>query len=112
MASIGHPVVGDTLYGGAGQLTDQAASQAATSKAARRKAEPERLRLGRNFLHAARLEFPHPATRKLLEMEAPLPEELEIFLGRLQAEPTEPEGKKGRAGLLSTSETGVNPRRN
>jgi 23S rRNA pseudouridine1911/1915/1917 synthase len=112
MASIGHPVVGDTLYGGAGQLTDQVASQAAPSKAARRKAEPERLRLGRNFLHAARLEFPHPATRKLLEMEAPLPEELEIFLGRLQAEPTEPEGKKGRAGLLSTSETGVNPRRN
>ena len=36
MASIGHPVVGDTLYGGAGQLTDQVASQAATSKAARR----------------------------------------------------------------------------
>jgi 23S rRNA pseudouridine1911/1915/1917 synthase len=60
MASIGHPVVGDTLYGGAGQLTDQVASQAATSKAARRKAEPERLRLGRNFLHAARLEFAHP----------------------------------------------------
>src|ERR1035441_2391197 len=26
MASIGHPVVGDTLYGGAGQLTDQVAA--------------------------------------------------------------------------------------
>ena len=100
MASIGHPVVGDTLYGGAGQLTDQIASQAATSKAARRKAEPERLRLGRNFLHAARLEFAHPATGKLLELEAPLPEELETFLGRLEAEPTEPKGKAGRAGLL------------
>ena len=60
MASIGHPVVGDTLYGGPGQLTDQVASQAAISKAARRKPEPERLRLGRNFLHAARLEFTHP----------------------------------------------------
>jgi 23S rRNA-/tRNA-specific pseudouridylate synthase len=55
MASIGHPVVGDTLYGGAGQLTDQVASQAAQSKAARRKAEPERLKLGRNFLHARAL---------------------------------------------------------
>jgi 23S rRNA pseudouridine1911/1915/1917 synthase len=88
MASIGHPVVGDTLYGGAGQLTDQAASQAATSKAARRKAEPERLRLGRNFLHAARLEFTHPATGKLLQLEAPLPEELERFLGRLESEET------------------------
>ena len=73
MASIGHPVVGDTLYGGSGHLTDQVAAQAATSKAARRKAEPERLRLGRNFLHAARLEFPHPRTGKLLELEAPLP---------------------------------------
>src|ERR1035437_6501406 len=84
MASIGHPVVGDTLYGGSGQLTDQVASQAATSKAARRKAEPERLRLGRNFLHAARLEFPHPRTGKLLELEAKLPVELEAFLGRLE----------------------------
>lgn len=85
MASIGHPVVGDTLYGGSGQLTDQAASQAATSKAARRKAEPERLRLGRNFLHSARLEFAHPKTGKLLELEAPLPAELEEFLARLEA---------------------------
>ncbi len=84
MASIGHPVVGDTLYGGSGQLTDQVAAQAATSKAARRKAEPERLRLERNFLHAARLEFPHPRTGKLLELEAKLPVELEAFLGRLE----------------------------
>jgi 23S rRNA pseudouridine1911/1915/1917 synthase len=84
MASIGHPVVGDTLYGGAGQLTDQVASQAAQSKATRRKAEPERLRLGRNFLHAARLEFTHPRTGKLLELEAPLPEELVRFLGQLE----------------------------
>jgi 23S rRNA pseudouridine1911/1915/1917 synthase len=83
MASIGHPVVGDTLYGGPGHLTDQVASQAATSKAARRKSEPERLKLGRNFLHAARLEFPHPKTKKLLQLEAPLPPELEEFLRRL-----------------------------
>ena len=85
MASIGHPVVGDTLYGGAGQLTDQVAAQAAQSKAARRKADPERLRLGRNFLHAARLEFPHPKTGKVLQLEAPLPAELESFLASLEA---------------------------
>jgi 23S rRNA pseudouridine1911/1915/1917 synthase len=84
MASIGHPVVGDTLYGGSGHLTDQVASQAATSKAARRKAEPEKLKLGRNFLHAAQLEFPHPSTGKLLQLEAPLPAELEEFLSRLE----------------------------
>jgi len=84
MASIGHAVVGDTLYGGAGQLTDQRAMQAVKTKAARRNAEPERLRLGRNFLHAARLEFAHPLTGKHLELEAPLPAELSGFLERLE----------------------------
>jgi len=78
MASIGHPVVGDTLYGGAGQLTDQVAAQAATSKAAR-------LRLGRNFLHSAELEFEHPVSHKAMKMEAPLPAELETLLVRLEA---------------------------
>lgn len=85
MASIGHPVVGDSLYGGAGQLTDQQALQAAQSKAARRNAEPERLKLGRNFLHAARLELAHPLTGKPIELEAPLPAELIGFLGRLES---------------------------
>lgn len=87
MASIGHAVVGDTLYGGAGQLTDQMAAQAATSRAARKRSEPEVLKLGRNFLHAARLEFEHPLTGKNMELEAPLPAELVNFLGRLESEP-------------------------
>jgi 23S rRNA pseudouridine1911/1915/1917 synthase len=86
MASIGHPVVGDTLYGGAGQLTDQVAAQ---SKVARRKGELEVLRLGRNFLHAAKLEFAHPVTGKPLQLEAPLPTELESFLERLERRPYE-----------------------
>src|SRR5580692_1389233 len=47
MASIGHPVVGDTLYGSAGQLRDQVALQAAGSRAARAKAGLETLRLER-----------------------------------------------------------------
>jgi 23S rRNA pseudouridine1911/1915/1917 synthase len=84
MASIGHPVVGDTLYGASGQLTDQAAMQAAPSKAARRKVEPEKLRLGRNFLHAAELEFTHPKTGKPLSLASPLPEALDAFLERLE----------------------------
>jgi 23S rRNA pseudouridine1911/1915/1917 synthase len=86
MASIGHPVVGDTLYGASSQLTDQIASQAATSRAARRNVEPERLRLGRNFLHAAELEFTHPVTHKPLQLNAPLPPELEEFLRRLEGD--------------------------
>jgi 23S rRNA pseudouridine1911/1915/1917 synthase len=87
MASIGHPVVGDTLYGAAGQLTDQVAAQAATSRAARKRAQPEVLKLGRNFLHAAKLEFEHPLTRKNLQLEAPLPIELVKFLERLEGPP-------------------------
>jgi 23S rRNA pseudouridine1911/1915/1917 synthase len=87
MASIGHPVVGDTLYGAAGQLGDQEAMQAAQSKAARRKSNPEQLRLGRNFLHAAELEFAHPISRKPLALAAPLPEALETFLLRLESPP-------------------------
>jgi 23S rRNA pseudouridine1911/1915/1917 synthase len=88
MASIGHPVVGDSLYGASAQLTDQVASQAATSKAARRKTVPEKLRLGRNFLHAAELEFTHPVTHKELALKAPLPEALESFLARMETSPS------------------------
>lgn len=84
MSSIGHPVVGDTLYGASSQLTDQIAAQAAPSRAARRNAGPERLRLGRNFLHAAELEFAHPLTRKPVHLLAPLPKELEAFLARME----------------------------
>ncbi len=85
MASIGHPVVGDTLYGGAAQLRDQRALAAAPSRAARRNAEPETLRLGRNFLHAAQLALAHPLTGKPMQLEAPLPAELTTFLARLEA---------------------------
>jgi len=81
MASIGHPIVGDTLYGAPSQLTDQVAAQAGSSSARRKAAE--RLKLGRNFLHAARLEFVHPATGKSLELEALLPAELETFLSAM-----------------------------
>ena len=83
MSSIGHPVVGDTLYGGAGQLVEKTPPQSGKT-AGRRGSEGERLRLGRNFLHAARLEFAHPTTGKAMELEAPLPEELEAFLRRLE----------------------------
>jgi 23S rRNA pseudouridine1911/1915/1917 synthase len=83
MASIGHPVVGDTLYGGAGQMTAQ--TEAAGARPAGKKPEPERLRLGRNFLHSAKLEFAQPITGKPLQLEAPLPAELTAFLGSIES---------------------------
>jgi 23S rRNA pseudouridine1911/1915/1917 synthase len=84
MASIGHPVVGDTLYGASAQLTDQLSLRPARSKTAPRNLEPERLKLGRNFLHAAELEFTHPVSQKALQLKSPLPVELEEFLNRLE----------------------------
>jgi 23S rRNA pseudouridine1911/1915/1917 synthase len=82
LASLGHPVVGDTLYGAAGQLTALSGSQSA-----RKRAEAEKLKPARNFLHAAELEFNHPFTRKVVKLEAPLPSELESFLARLELDP-------------------------
>ncbi|MGA8044200.1 MAG: RluA family pseudouridine synthase, partial [Terracidiphilus sp.] len=82
MASIGYPVVGDTLYGAAGQLNEQ---QPPGGPAARRKGPVERLKLGRNFLHAARLAFNHPITGKPLQFESPLPAELQDFLACLES---------------------------
>lgn len=74
LASLGHPVVGDTLYGAPRELRPQA-GKAATSQG---------LSLARNFLHAAALEFVHPRTGTKLEFFRPLPAELEDFLARVR----------------------------
>jgi 23S rRNA-/tRNA-specific pseudouridylate synthase len=39
--------------------------------------------LGRQFLHAARLAFTHPFTDERLELESPLPPDLENYLDAL-----------------------------
>ena len=77
MASISHPVVGDTLYGAPAKII--ALPLSTTRKAAR-----EVLELGRNFLHAAELEFTHPISGKLVKLASPLPEDLEYFLAQLR----------------------------
>ncbi|MDR3746243.1 MAG: RluA family pseudouridine synthase [Acidobacteriaceae bacterium] len=73
--SLGHPVVGDSLYG-APRLIHPVL----------RTSEEESLELDRNFLHAAHLEFAHPQTGKALVVDAPLPEELQRFLELLKTE--------------------------
>ena len=54
MASIGHPLVADGVYGGAGQFG-----------------------MNRQALHAARLAFVHPATGETLALQAPLPDDMQ-----------------------------------
>ena len=74
LQSLGHPVVGDTLYGAPHIVPGLA---------------PE-LQLDRNFLHAAHLSFTHPQPgtqpRKQLDIHAPLPAELESFLKAIRTD--------------------------
>lgn len=74
LASLGHPVAGDALYGAPRELT------------ARIQHETRHFSLPRNFLHAARIEFRQPRTGLLLSFSAPLPPELTSFLRLLGTE--------------------------
>jgi 23S rRNA pseudouridine1911/1915/1917 synthase len=56
LSSIGHPVVGDRLYGAPAQA------------------------LGRYFLHAASIRFEQPSTGETVEVSSPLPRELEGWM--------------------------------
>ncbi len=61
LASIGHPVAGDRLYGA-----------------------PADPRHSRFFLHARRIRFESPATGRMVEVEAPPPPELESWLDEVR----------------------------
>lgn len=82
LASIGHPVVGDTLYGAPAKIPAVPPKQAPRKKS---DPEPETIALDRNFLHAAELEFAHPVTGKQLALKVTLPEELKLFQKKLTA---------------------------
>lgn len=62
-AAIGHPLTGDTTYGGAA-----------------------RYGLGRQFLHAHRLSFQHPLSGERLSFTSPLPPDLEVALEAAHAD--------------------------
>ncbi len=59
LQAIGHPVVGDAVYGTGKML--------------------QGIHLQRQFLHAYQLSFKHPSTGAMLEFEAPLPPDLQQF---------------------------------
>ena len=81
MASIGHPVAGDTLYGAPREVRADA-HQLLIKKSKRRTLESAAL--DRNFLHAAELQFAHPRTGAVLELSAPLPAALVEFLALIE----------------------------
>jgi 23S rRNA pseudouridine1911/1915/1917 synthase len=63
LLAIGYPVCGDPEYGTAGLYG-----------------------LRRQFLHAARLAFPHPAGGETVDVTSPLPDDLSSVLARLERE--------------------------
>ena len=79
LEAVGHPVAGDRRYG-----------DFAWNRLAR-----QRWGLRRMFLHAWRLELPHPGTGAPLRLEAPLPPELAEVLSRLNLAPP-PSGASAR----------------
>jgi 23S rRNA pseudouridine1911/1915/1917 synthase len=64
-SALGHPLVGDTLYGA--PRVPRVGSRTLAA-------------LGRNFLHAARIRFEHPRDARRIEARAPLPGELRGYL--------------------------------
>ena len=75
MASLGHAVVGDALYGAPREMR---------ARRGRATDEGSAISLARNFLHAARLELVHPRTGKQIALESPLPAELQAFLTTIE----------------------------
>jgi 23S rRNA pseudouridine1911/1915/1917 synthase len=69
LSAIGHPIVGDSTYGGVHRRVP------ADIKAV--------LRLERPFLHAHRLAFTHPRDQRRLEFTAALPQDLQMVLDAL-----------------------------
>jgi 23S rRNA pseudouridine1911/1915/1917 synthase len=70
LASIGHPVAGDTLYGAARPDSYLGTVSGVAS-------------MRRNFLHAFELQFRHPISNRPLSFQQPLPAELTEFLHQI-----------------------------
>jgi 23S rRNA pseudouridine1911/1915/1917 synthase len=83
LASIGHPVVGDTLYGAPQKILPRL--EAPATRLQKEEAARDALSLDRNFLHAARLQLKHPETDEVLKLKAKLPVDLDSWLRRLKA---------------------------
>ena len=66
LSAIGHPIVGDSTYGGTHRRT------AAHLRAVQR--------LERPFLHSARLAFTHPGDGRRVEFDSPLPPDLQAVI--------------------------------
>lgn len=76
LASVGHPVLADKVYGGRDELR--------LSEITATPPEADELLLTRQALHAQRLRFQHPRKKEWMEFVAPLPPAFEITLQALR----------------------------
>ena len=72
-SSIGHPIVGDKLYGPDPTIYDRFRTDAMTDH------DRTLLRLDRQALHASGLQLPHPTAGTVLTFTAPLPVDMEVL---------------------------------
>jgi 23S rRNA pseudouridine1911/1915/1917 synthase len=70
LSAIGHPIVGDSTYGGVHRRTGSHLRAVQ--------------RLERPFLHSARLAFTHPADGRRVEFDSPLPLDLQAVLDDIE----------------------------
>ena len=68
MSHIGHPIMGDTVYGGGKTPFEKA----------------HKSLIDGQMLHAKELSFPHPRTKEIVRFECPLPENFEKILDILK----------------------------
>ena len=97
LASLGHPLVGDSVYGAPREIRHTPGFARSTkdrppsrhsprlAKAARTGVGGESISLGRNFLHAAELKLQHPRTGEQVDLKSELADELQEFLARVEA---------------------------
>jgi 23S rRNA pseudouridine1911/1915/1917 synthase len=76
LAHVGHPVVGDPVYGGRRRIPRGATAQLLAALDA----------FKRQALHAARLGLEHPANGKPMQWEAPLPADMRGLIAALEAD--------------------------
>jgi len=69
MSHIGHPIIGDTVYGGGKTPFERANAHL----------------LDGQCLHARELTFPHPVTKEIMHFETELPDNFKKILERLEA---------------------------
>lgn len=68
LSSIGHPILGDSLYGRKSYL----------------ELKKDKVKIPRQMLHAHKIEFKHPITEEVISVEAPIPKDMTEIIGILE----------------------------